>query len=417
MGTWVVGLVSLVLAVAGIVVPLALGVGMGVTADTGVLALALTAPILGLILVFRAGAHRMGALFLAMGFGLALAGLAAGIPLHPDYLDWLPLHPFANTGWMVFLSLTIVGLPLLFPTGYPPSSRWRPVLWVLLALIPVVSFMTLFSEQISLGCSDTWPDEAECSVWEESGEPVAIESCGPDVGPLGEGTACLVVVDNPIGISGVSDAESGMLGGVLYGVLLVAATLAIVSLVVRFARGGPRERQQIKLVLLVLGLFVASTLVEALVVDVLDGFIPVMEVIDFLMWVAIPLSVFLAIVRYRLYDIDRLISRTITYALVVGLLAAGVAALATVVGTRFSEPWVVAATTLAVAALFNPLRRRIQGWIDRRFNRSRFDAQQVMDRFAGSLRNEVHLEEVVDGWVHVVSETMQPSALTVWVRE
>jgi hypothetical protein len=94
-----------------------------------------------------------------------------------------------------------------------------------------------------------------------------------------------------------------------------------------------------------------------------------------------------------------------------------VAGLATLIGTRFREPWVVAATTLAVAAVFNPLRRRIQVWIDRRFNRSRFDAQKVMDGFAGSLRDEVQLQAVVEGWVGVVEETMQPAALGVWVRE
>jgi uncharacterized membrane protein YbhN (UPF0104 family) len=135
-----------------------------------------------------------------------------------------------------------------------------------------------------------------------------------------------------------------------------------------------------------------------------------------LIWVAIPVSIFLAITRYRLYDIDRLISRTITYALVVGVLITAVAGLATVVGTQFEEPWVVAATTLGVAAIFNPLRRRVQVWVDRRFNRSKYDAERVMDEFAGSLRDEVDGDEVVDGWVQAVTETMQPSAMGVWVR-
>lgn len=285
----------------------------------------------------------------------------------------------------------------------------------MLILIPLICVMTLFSEHLTVTCSDVWPEDTSCAVWADAGAPVS--DCTSVRGPLGQGTECTVTFDNPIGIVGVTNPESGLLGAMSYVALLATATLAIVSLVMRFFRASPRERQQIKLVLLVLGVYVASTLVEALVVDVLDGFIPVMEVIDFLMWIAIPLSVFLAIVRYRLYDIDRLISRTITYTLVVGLLAAAVAVLATVAGTRFQEPWVVAATTLAVVALFNPLRRRLQGWVDHRFNRSRFDAQQVMDGFAESLRDEVHIEEVIDGWVNVVSETMQPDAVGVWVRE
>jgi hypothetical protein len=81
-----------------------------------------------------------------------------------------------------------------------------------------------------------------------------------------------------------------------------------------------------------------------------------------------------------------------------------------------TPPWLVAATTLAVAALFNPVRRRIQGWVDRRFNRSRNDAERVMDRFSGSLRDQVDPDQVVNGWVDVVEDTMEPSSLGLWVR-
>ena len=133
-------------------------------------------------------------------------------------------------------------------------------------------------------------------------------------------------------------------------------------------------------------------------------------------WTAIPVSIYLAITRYRLYEVDRLISRTLTYALVVGLLAGVVALAAALVGTRFDSPLVVAATTLGVAALFNPLRRRVQRVVDRRFNRSRYDAERVMDEFAHSLRDEVEEEAVVEGWQGVVKETMHPSSVGVWVK-
>jgi hypothetical protein len=123
-----------------------------------------------------------------------------------------------------------------------------------------------------------------------------------------------------------------------------------------------------------------------------------------------------AILRYRLYEIDRIISRTVTYALVVGLLVLAVAGVATLVGSRFDDPIVVAATTLAVAAVFNPLRKRVQGLVDRRFNRSLFDSGRVMDDFAASLRERVDQIEVIDGWTGVVSQTMQPSTLGVWIR-
>lgn len=118
----------------------------------------------------------------------------------------------------------------------------------------------------------------------------------------------------------------------------------------------------------------------------------------------------------RLYDLDRVVSRTVTYTSVIGLLALVVALVATVTATQFEDPLVVAATTLTVAALFNPLRKRIQRLVDRRFNRSRYDIQRVMDRFAGSLRDQVDADGVVDGWMGVVSETMQPEAVGVWVR-
>ena len=134
---------------------------------------------------------------------------------------------------------------------------------------------------------------------------------------------------------------------------------------------------------------------------------------------AIPIAIGIAITRYRLYDLGQVVSRTVTYALVVGLLA-----LVFVFGALWvpqalgiENPLFVAATTLGVAAAFNPLRRQTQGLIDRWFNRSRYDAEHVMDEFAGSLRDRVDTGEVVDGWVGVVSATMQPSRMSVWVRD
>jgi hypothetical protein len=131
-----------------------------------------------------------------------------------------------------------------------------------------------------------------------------------------------------------------------------------------------------------------------------------------------PLTFGVAILRYRLYDIDRIVSRTVSYALVAGVLAAtyfGVIALLTSLLSP-SSPLAVAGSTLVVAALFNPLRRRIQGLVDRRFNRSRYDAQQVADRFARGLQEDVSQGGVSSGLLGVVSETMQPTVLSLWVR-
>jgi hypothetical protein len=140
----------------------------------------------------------------------------------------------------------------------------------------------------------------------------------------------------------------------------------------------------------------------------------------YLMMILFPLSFGVAVLRYRLYEIDRIVSRTVSYALVVGLLAGaflGIVALMSSLLPTESSDLAVAGSTLVVAALFNPLRRRVQGGVDRRFNRQRYDAQRVMDGFASSLRDRVDPEEVMTGWVGVVSSTMQPDAIGMWMRD
>jgi hypothetical protein len=138
-----------------------------------------------------------------------------------------------------------------------------------------------------------------------------------------------------------------------------------------------------------------------------------------LLTVGVPVSIAVAITRYRLYEIDRIVSRTVTYTLVIALLVvvylAGISVLTIVLPS--DSPLAVAGSTLAAAALFNPVRKRVQAWVDRRFNRSRYDTQQIMDGFTDSLRDEVDGGEMVRGWLGVVSQTMQPSFAGVWVRE
>jgi hypothetical protein len=195
---------------------------------------------------------------------------------------------------------------------------------------------------------------------------------------------------------------------------MVMAAPALVSLWLRWRRGSFEERNQIKWLglsmLWLLGAFFASMTIFGLSQQVIDvllaaGLIGV--------WVGIGI----AVTQYHLYDIGRVVSKTVTYALVVGVLGLVVAGVAAVVGAQFEDPLVVAATTLVIAALFNPVRKRVQRMVDRHFNRSRYDAQMVMDAFAGSLRDEVEPETVLAGWLEVVSETMQPEAVGVWVKK
>jgi hypothetical protein len=200
-------------------------------------------------------------------------------------------------------------------------------------------------------------------------------------------------------------------GFILGFVSVIPATLSVVA---RFRRAGSIERQQIKWLLAATSLLAVAYVVGAMSDDSNQA---VWWVVS-LAVAAIPIAILFAVLRYRLYDIDRILSRTVSYVVVIGLLA-GVYLLGLTAMTNFlpsDSSLSVAASTLAVAALFNPLRRRVQAWVERRFNRSRYDAQQVMDEFSGSLRQDVDPEAVVGGWVDVVSETMHPTSISVWVR-
>ncbi len=415
--SWAVCLLAVATCLFSAVLPALLGVdSFRIGEDSGLLAWVITSSILGLILIVRAGEMGMGWLMLVIGLGGAVASLGGAVPTGPDYMAWLPLLPVSSVGWLAFLGLTLAGLPLLFPTGAPPSRRWRPVLWLLIGLLALAAFSSAFSAEQSVFCSDVIPGESACSAWESSGDALAIGNCGPVVGPIGDGIQCEVMVDNPIGVFWVPPLEDSIPGDIAGVALLMTAALAIVSLGVRMRGANRLERLQIKAVFLALGAFVAITTVDALLLEVLDITLPGYWIVELVMWLAIPVSIFLAINRFRLYEIDRLISRTVSYAVVVALLLGTVAAVAAVVGTRFSEPLVVAGTTLAVAALFNPLRRRVQSVVDRRFNRSHYNAERVMSQFLGSLRDGVDLDNISGSWRSVVVETMQPSSLGVWIR-
>jgi hypothetical protein len=189
---------------------------------------------------------------------------------------------------------------------------------------------------------------------------------------------------------------------------------------VRYRRAKTVERLQLKWFLLACFSFVAA-LISELVLELLgivDPPIVISVWIDVSM-LAIPIAATLAILRYRLFEIDRIISRTVSYAIVIVLLAmvyaVGLTALTSLLDTN--SPLAVAGSTLAAAALFNPLRRRVQRGVDHRFNRTRYDAERVMDGFTGTLRDEVDPDWVVTGWVSVVNDTMHPASAGVWVRQ
>jgi hypothetical protein len=226
--------------------------------------------------------------------------------------------------------------------------------------------------------------------------------------------------DNPLGIPGARNLLDPATEG-LGMVLAVLALVAVVDLVIRFRRSSGVERLQFRWFVLAVAafpvMFLGANLLEGLVFGS-EGFDPV--VVAFALWGnGTAVAIGIAVTRHGLYEINRVISRTVGYALVILLLAAVYMGAVTWLTSLLPDQsdLVVAASTLGVAALFSPIRRLVLNRVDRRFNRSRYDAEKVMDEFSGSLRNGVDGPAVVAGWIEVVSETMQPATATVWVRD
>ena len=324
--------------------------------------------VVGALVAARTG-NRLGWLFLAAGtvgaVSLAVEAYAARVPA-----DQLPGAAWA--GWIFTVVLGMVGtlfflVPLLFPDGRPPSRRWWPVVWV--AIIDgVVQMVTVAVSDANF--TNNFP---------KLRDPVTV------VAPLGWAYNQALAV--------------GLL------VLLAGG----VSMIVRFRRSGQEERLQLKWfmyasAIAVVVIFVASELSNN----------PLLE--WEIVFPLIPAAVGIAILKYRLYDIDRLISRTLGYAIVTGLLVglyAGLVLLATQV-LSIKSPVAVAASTLAAAALFSPLRRRVQHVVDRRFNRVRYDADQTVAAFAARLQEGAALDAVRSDLLAVVTTAVEPAHLSVW---
>jgi len=204
---------------------------------------------------------------------------------------------------------------------------------------------------------------------------------------------------------------------VLLGLLLVCTGAAVVSLVLRFRRSQGVERQQLKWFTYAGVLLFAWSAVDLVLPDVAP-----FTAFFGLTIALVPVAAGIAVLRYRLYDIDRLINRTLVYGLLTALLAGVYAGAVLVLGQVFggfrAEPptWAIAGVTLAVAALFQPARRRIQQVVDRRFNRRNYDAAKTIEAFSARLRDEVDLDALSAELLAVTNLTMQPTAASLWLR-
>jgi hypothetical protein len=284
--------------------------------------------------------------------------------------------------WVPTVGCAAALLPLVFPTGRPPTRRWGPVIWLALVaqLIASLGYM-LVPGQLSR---------------------VPAGGVNPIV---------------PSGDPGLSDTL------IAVGMILFVASLILgaASLIVRFRRSRGLERQQLKWLALAAAIAAAAFAVYAVLLVTTGVVYNLMMPVVALSFLGMVVAVSIAILRHRLLDIDLLINRALVYAGVTVVLAAVyVGAVLVLQGalTSFTEQrgLVVAGSTLLVAALFAPVRRRMQREVDRRFYRSRYDAERVVAAFAATLRDEVDLPHLTDELVDVVEHSMQPRRVRVWLR-
>jgi hypothetical protein len=371
---------------AGLLVSLALTrpLTLGVLARgvASALAFPLGYATVGLVLTLRRPANPIGWLYAAAGLAWAWS-----VPVQPWLTQLLHDHrplPLAarvltvasDVGWAPAIALGVTLPALLLPDGRLRSRRWR----VVVATSVAGAALFVVAGSLAPGRLQSWP------------------------------------IDNPLGLAGPAGTVAKALSVV--GVLLHWASLpaAAVCVLLRFRASRGTERQQLRWVAAGAAGAVAGLL---LALPGLVGILP--EATTYVIAPAMlcpPLAVAVAVLRYRLWELDRLVSRTVTYALVTGLLVLpyllmlpAVTGLAGDAGSL-----AVAAATLAVAALFAPLRRQVQDRVDRRFNRRRYDAARTVAAFAARLREQVDLDALTVELLAVVEQTVQPTQASLWLR-
>jgi hypothetical protein len=333
--------------------------------------------LVGAVVASRLPSNPIGWLFLALAVIQGVYELVFGYTHYSLHHGALPGETWTAwlSNWLSPLSPPLlVAAILLFPDGRPPSPRWRWVLWAcpLLAVLAVLQY-----------------------------------AFAP--GPLGEFPA----VTNPAGVDGLAGVSSDPF---VFALLVAAAA----GLAVRFRRSRGVERQQLKWFVyaaaVMAGFLVLSSLAQSLIAaadedSILAGFLFAACISG------VPIAAGIAILRHRLYDIDVVINRTLVYGALTATLGGTYLLLVLLVGLTVGESDVaVAASTLAVAALFRPARARIQALVDRRFYRSRYDAARTLEGFGARLRDELDLETLAADLRGVVHDTMRPAHVSLWLR-
>jgi hypothetical protein len=346
-------------------------------------------PIVGALITSRRPQNPIGWICLADGLLWSLLGITDYYTRYgvtqPGPVPFSVAITAALGQWLWLPPVGLLGIYmiLLFPDGKLPSRRWRPLAWLSGALIVVGSV-----------------------------------SFAIDPGPL----SGLRGVRNPFGVEGAPWAA--LVWPVVIALLPLCILASVVSLVLRYRRSRGEQRQQIKWMA-----FAASLVGQVFLGGIVTSFIPGLEYLErgfetvgVLSYAGIPIAVGLAVLRYRLYDIDLLINRALVYGSLTVLLAAtyvgGVVGLQALLRTLTGQESTLAivASTLAIAALFAPLRRLVQGFVDRRFYRRKYDAAKTLAAFNARLRDETELGTLSGDVVGVVRETMQPAHVSLWLR-
>jgi hypothetical protein len=329
--------------------------------------------------------NPLGWIFLVVGLSQGLvqfAGTYAEYVLVSDPGSSLPGAPLMSWlgGWVWFpgYGLLLTFVPLLFPDGRLPSRRWRPVAWLSVVPFPILVPLAIWM----------WPYRGRRSIEDPNGPPTP-------------------------------DGLLGVLFDLQYPLLLVCGLACVASLMVRFWRSQGVERLQIKWFAYAAAVFLTGSIVLEYLFFGLITLLLLLPVIPLM-----PVAVGIAILRYRLYDIDLVINRTLVYSSLTALLVAvyfgGVATVQAIfralTGQEQQPQLAIVVSTLVIAALFNPLRRRIQAFIDKRFYRRKYDARKTLEAFSAKLRDETDLDALRDDLTSVVRETMQPAHVSLWLR-
>jgi hypothetical protein len=340
-------------------------------------------PLLGGLLGARRPANPYGWLWAAYGLGWAVVGFTNAYAIYVSAsgagMPWASSIAWVGrVAFVPLLGLTVLIL-LLFPDGRPPSRRWR---WVTRAIGVAVVVTTIAGGLLPA----------------DKGDPIG----------------------NPLAVQGSIEELADTIVNVGITALFLAILLSAVSLLLRFRRARGLQRQQLKW-LAFGGGFLAAYILLDMISQVPPGLVDAL--IEALTFSALYVGVGMAVLRYRLYDIDRLINRTLVYGLLTALLAGVYAGAVLVLGQVFGgvagDPpsWAVAGATLAVAALFQPARRRIQALVDRRFNRRKYDAVTTVEAFSTRLHQQIDLDTLSAELLATVDQTMQPTTASLWLRQ